>query len=72
MPTLKVNGMRCEHCRKSVTEAVRKIPGAAEVNVDLASGILSWTDAVPSAPVALEAVRRAVNSIGFEAQDNGA
>jgi len=70
MPTLKVNGMRCEHCRKSVTEAVQKIPGVAAVSVDLASGILSWMDADPAAPVDPEALKRAVDSIGFEAQDN--
>jgi copper chaperone CopZ len=71
MPTLKINGMHCEHCRKSVTEAVQKTPGIAEVNVDLASGILRWTDADPSAPVDPEAVKRLVGSIGFEAKDDG-
>ncbi|MDR0338931.1 MAG: cation transporter [Desulfovibrio sp.] len=67
MPAVKVNGMRCEHCKKSVTEAVAEIPGAAGVEVDLQKGEVRWSDADASAPVSVDSVKKAVNAIGFEA-----
>lgn len=68
MPSVTVKGMRCEHCRKSVTEALSKVPGVASAEVDLQKGVASWTDADPAAPVALEAVKKAITAIGFEAE----
>ncbi|MDL2316583.1 cation transporter [Desulfovibrio sp. OttesenSCG-928-A18] len=67
MPSINVQGMRCEHCRKSVSEAVSKVPGVTAVEVDLQSGKVSWTDSDPAAPAPLEAVKQAVTGIGFSA-----
>jgi Cu+-exporting ATPase len=33
--TLKIEGMMCMHCQKHVTEALSKMDGVTEVNVDL-------------------------------------
>lgn len=67
MPSITVKGMRCEHCRKSVTEAVSKFPGVSGVEVDLQTGTVSWQDADASAPASADEIKKAVNSIGFEA-----
>lgn len=68
MPAITVKGMRCEHCRKSVAEAIAKVSGVASAEVDLEKGEARWTDAYPAAPADPVAVKNAVNAIGFEAQ----
>ena len=35
MTTLRVPGMSCDHCKQSVTEALKKVPGVGRVEVDL-------------------------------------
>ena len=35
--TLKIEGMMCEGCVKSVTEALQNVPGVKSANVDLKS-----------------------------------
>lgn len=67
MPVIAVKGMRCEHCRKSVTEAVSKMAGVASVEVSLEKGEVRWTDADPAKPVDCAAVKEVVNGLGFEA-----
>lgn len=67
MPSIPVKGMRCEHCRKSVTNAVAGLPGAVDVQVDLQKGEVSWQDADPAAPLSPDAVKKAVTALGFEA-----
>ncbi len=67
MPSIKVNGMSCEHCRKSVTEALNKLPGVKDVKVDLLTGSASWTDADPAKPASVEAAKAEVRRIGFDA-----
>ncbi len=39
--TYEVSGMTCEHCTAAVRESVSVIPGARDVTVDLASGLLT-------------------------------
>ena len=67
MPTVAVKGMSCEHCKKSVTEAVANVKGVSAVQVDLQKGQASWTDADPASPAVLEDVKKAIRAIGFEA-----
>lgn len=38
MLNLKVSGMTCGHCVSAVGKAVRAVPGAEDVAVDLAQG----------------------------------
>ena len=37
--SFSVRGMTCDHCKRAVENAVRAIPGATDVDVDLARGI---------------------------------
>ncbi len=60
MLTLSVTGMTCEHCIEAVTRAVRAIPGAGAVSVDLDRGIV----AVQGSPDA-GAVRAAIAEEGY-------
>ncbi len=39
MVALKVKGMTCNHCVKSVKEALESVEGSQDVRVDLGSGI---------------------------------
>ncbi len=61
MLTLNVTGMTCDHCVRAVTHAVRAIPGAGAVVVDLARG----TVAVQGTPDPA-AVRTAIVEEGYE------
>lgn len=65
MPTITVKGMSCDHCRRSVTEALSKLPGVAAVTVDLSAATATWEG--PSDKNAIDAVKKAVENIGFEA-----
>ena len=42
-----VTGMRCEHCRQAVIDAIRRIPGVDTVTVDLDSGAATVTASTP-------------------------
>jgi copper chaperone len=60
MLTLNVTGMTCEHCVKAVTKAVRTVPGAGAVAVDLDHGTVT----VQGDPDAA-AVRAAIAEEGY-------
>ncbi len=64
MAAITVTGMSCEHCRRSVTEAISKVPGVSAVSVDLSTGKASWQG--DESPAAVEAARAAVRHIGFD------
>lgn len=62
MLRLPVSGMTCAHCVAAVTRAVRAVPSAGEVEVDLAHGeVTVQGDPDP------EAVRAAIADEGYEA-----
>lgn len=61
MLQLQVSGMTCGHCVSAVSKAVRAVPGATEVHVDLASGEVT----VEGSPDE-NAVRRAIAEEGYE------
>lgn len=60
MYELKVDGMSCGHCIKSVTDAVLAVDPAAKVNVELA-GKLVRVDSAAN----LEAVTHAISEAGY-------
>jgi len=62
MSTIKVKGMSCQHCVKSVTDALEAL-GAKDVNVDLLSGDVTYSEETPITP---ETVQEAIIKIGFE------
>lgn len=57
----RIKGMSCNHCRTNVERAIAALPGVESVTVDLPSA-----QAIVRGSVSPEAVRRAVESIGFE------
>ena len=61
MLTLSVTGMTCEHCVKAVSKAVRAVPGAEAVAVDLERGLVT----VQGHPDAA-AVRAAIVEEGYD------
>jgi len=62
MPVVNVKGMSCQHCAKSVTEAMEKL-GATDVKVDLLSGDVTYTE---SSPISPDDIKAAITKIGFE------
>ncbi len=63
MLNVKVSGMTCGHCASAVTKAVKAVPGADDVNVDLESGSVT----VMGNPDP-DAVRDAITDEGYEVQ----
>ena len=58
---LKVSGMTCAHCVSAVTRAVRAVPGAGDVAVNLDRGEVT----VAGNPD-LKAVRAAITEEGYD------
>ena len=65
--TYTVAGMTCGHCVASVTEEIEQIPGVSDVDVDLASGVVTVTS---TTPVDETAVRAAVSEAGYSLADS--
>jgi copper chaperone len=64
MIRLKVEGMTCEHCVKSVRETLANVDGVTGVQkVDLASG-----EALVDGDAALDALCAALREEGYEAR----
>lgn len=61
--TYTVTGMTCSHCVDSVGSEIRQIPGVTDVQVDLASGVVTVTS---EQPVDDAAVAVAVDEAGYE------
>lgn len=62
-----VTGMTCDHCVTSVTEEVSEVAGVTEVDVDLASGLLTVTS---DGPLDTDAIRSAVRDAGYGVTTN--
>jgi copper chaperone len=63
MPTIKVNGMTCQHCVAAVTKALQSIDGITNVKVDLEAGTATYDE---TAPVDTGAIRRAIEDAGYQ------
>ncbi len=61
--TYTVTGMTCGHCAQAVTGELTTLPGVDDVQVDVASGVVTVTSA---APLDTEQVRAAVDEAGYE------
>jgi copper chaperone len=61
--TYTVTGMTCSHCVNSVDAEIRQLPGVTDVQVDLASGVVTVTS---DAPLDETAVAAAVDEAGYE------
>ena len=58
---LRVQGMSCQHCVDAITTAVKQVPGAADVQVDVNSGFVT-VDGTPDQ----RAVAAAIEDSGYE------
>ena len=61
--TYTVTGMTCSHCVNSVGSEIKQIPGVTDVQVDLASGVVTVTS---DQPLDDDAVAAAVDEAGYE------
>ena len=63
--TLTIEGMHCEHCVKSVTEAIDKIEGAsAKVNLKKEEAVVSYDREIDD-----DDLKKAVEEAGFKVVD---
>ncbi|MBU0680342.1 MAG: heavy-metal-associated domain-containing protein [Proteobacteria bacterium] len=63
MATIKINGMKCQHCVSSVTKALASIKGVSDVSVNLETSVASYT---ADASVSSDKIKEAIRKIGFE------
>jgi copper chaperone len=63
MLTLKVSGMTCDHCTRTVSEAVHSVDPAAQVQVELATGLVKVESAGSRAELA-----RAIEDAGYSVE----
>ncbi|TYB51841.1 heavy-metal-associated domain-containing protein [Nonomuraea sp. PA05] len=64
--TYTVNGMTCGHCVSSVKEEVSEVGGVTNVEVDLATGLLTVGS---EGPVDRAKIAAAVEEAGYELAD---
>ncbi len=62
--TYPVTGMTCEHCVRAVTEELARLPGVAEVTVELVPGGESTVTVTSAAPLPSDAVSAALDEAG--------
>jgi copper chaperone CopZ len=62
LETIVVTGLHCEYCVKSVTEEIDEIEGVDVMEVDLASGLVTF---VSEYPVDRDELREAVEIAGY-------
>jgi copper chaperone len=60
--TYVVDGMSCQHCRATITDAVQQVPGVSGVQVDLDRGTVT----VRGADADDAAVRAAIDEAGYQ------
>ena len=63
MPEIQVKGMSCGHCAAAVTQALTSLPGISEVQVDLASGRVTYQS---QGRASRDEVARVVKTAGYE------
>lgn len=63
MPTLRIEGMKCQHCAKTAQKALVDL-GATEVEIDLSKGEASFAGSLEQ-----DAVRKALAEKGFTLVD---
>jgi copper chaperone len=60
---ITVKGMSCGHCAAAVTKALEALPGVSQVQVDLVTGRVTFTNANPIPP---EELARVIKAAGYE------
>jgi copper chaperone CopZ len=65
MKEIKVRGMTCNHCVMRVTKALNEIGGMRDVNVDLESGIVSFTE---EEDIDIKTIIAKIEEVGYEVE----
>jgi copper chaperone len=61
--SIAVTGMSCDHCANAVRAEIGKLPGVAEVDVDVAGGTVQ----ISAGPMpGDQALREAIEEAGYE------
>ena len=63
---IKVNGMKCEHCKKRVETALSKIAGIDKVKVDLKTGNVKITS---KTNIPLDILKEVIEDTGYEIEE---
>ena len=63
MLTIHIVGMTCQHCVTAVEEALGRVDGVTDVEVDLDSGTATFSE---EKPVDMAVVRQAVVDAGYK------
>ncbi len=63
MKTIEVKGMSCEHCVKTISQAITRLDPDASVNVDLARGLVN----IESRQLTEAAIKTAITDAGYSA-----
>lgn len=64
MTEFYIKGMNCSHCQSNAVKALKSLPGVTDAKVDLATG-----KAQVSGSTSMEAIREAIESLGFSVKD---
>lgn len=64
MTTIKVEGMKCQHCSGNTKKALEELDGISNVSVDLDKGEVSFDGDAP-----MDAIKAAVAAKGFTVVD---
>jgi copper ion binding protein len=62
-----VPAISCEHCKNSIEGEVGRVPGVAQVNVDVAARTVRVAGEATD-----EAIREAISEAGYEVEGNAA
>jgi len=63
MKTVRVKGISCQHCAKTVKKTLEEIDGITNVAVDLETGEVTFEE---TRPVDNELVREKIKKAGYE------
>jgi len=64
MTTIKVQGMKCQHCAGSTKKALEGIDGISNAQVDLDTGEVTFDGSAD-----METIKAAVSKAGFQVVD---
>ena len=63
--TYQVEGMTCGHCAGRITEEITALDGVTEVHIDLVAGGTSTVTVTAEHPLSTDAVRAAIEEVGY-------
>ena len=68
MPSVKVKGMSCNHCKQGVEKALLALKEVESAEVDLMAATVTWTEKTGQA-LSFAKLKETITSIGFEVEE---